>query len=42
MNKPFLDLTVREALILVSGYVVITIGVLALFAMEPLINAIFS
>lgn len=42
MNKPILDLTLREAITLIAGYVVITLFVLALLAVEPIMNAIFN
>jgi hypothetical protein len=42
MNKPFLDLTLREAITLIAGYLVITLFVIALLAVEPIINAIFN
>ena len=42
MNKPILDLTLREAITLIAGYVVITLFVIALLSVEPIINAIFN
>jgi hypothetical protein len=42
MNKPILDLTIREMLTLISGYAVITIGVIALLCIEPIVESIFS
>ena len=42
MNKPFLDLTIRELLTLASGFVVIAIGSIALLSIEPIVEAIFS
>jgi hypothetical protein len=42
MNKPILDLTLREAITLIAGYLVITLIVLTMLAIEPITNAIFN
>jgi hypothetical protein len=42
MNKPILDLTLREAITLIAGFVVITLIVLTMLAIEPIVNAIFN
>lgn len=42
MNKKLLDLTLREAIILVTGYAVIIIAVMLICGIESIVNAIFS
>lgn len=42
MNKKLLDLTVREAITLVTGYAVILLGIMLILGADSIVNAIFS